>query len=58
MALLALVTSLVTRWRHLHSQISLDCPIDIISIEFVSLSARVMSVESQQGVGVTDHVET
>ena len=33
-ALIALVTSLATRWRHLHCHIAyrpIDCPIDIIS---------------------------
>ena len=67
MAPLALVANLATRWRHLHwfqswPPGSVTCIATLpwiallalsASIELVSSSARVTSVKSQQGVGLT-----
>ena len=51
-ALLALVTSLATRWRHMHCHIALLT--SSVGIEVLSSSARVTSVKSQKGLFVCE----
>ena len=54
MAPLASVAKLATRWRHRIATLPWNAPLPLsVSIQILSISARVTSVKSAQGLGLS-----